>query len=499
MAELDIIIRAKDEASAQLQGISGQINNMSKTMAIAGGIMVAAGTAITGALAMTVKAAAKEEAGIVRLSTALGNMGISYDEVRGSLEKWIDTQQQKTAVADDAQRESLSSLIVATGDLTKAQELLTTAMDLARWKNIDLKTASDILVRVYAGNVETLSRYGIVVKEGATETEALAEIQRLAAGQAEAYGRTMAGQFELLQNNIGDLKEAIGTALIPAFSGLIEKANEWVQIVKEWISIHPELTKIIVWLTGATGIALLTSGLGLLALVMVAKVIPATIAMITALWALVAAKLAAMAATGVLAPAVIGLAAGIGLLTYGIWELAKSQTAQINTTLQAAQATNKQTDASIKAASAQDLYSTKVAKTTNEIEAQTKATETQTKAIETLRQETMRSFAGMGAHLAPGSRLAELWAGTGRKRDIALAQQLELEGFTLQAQQLRDIIGEYQHGGIVRETGLAYVHKGETVIPANANITIPIYLDGDLITTRVERRMMDRVRLQGIG
>ena len=86
------------------------------------------------------------------------------------------------AFADDDQRASLQRLVSVTGDITKALELQRTAMDLARLRGMDLATAGDLIGKVYAGNLGTLSRYGIVLKKGTTATEALAEIQRRAAG-----------------------------------------------------------------------------------------------------------------------------------------------------------------------------------------------------------------------------------------------------------------------------------------------------------------------------
>lgn len=55
----------------------------------------------------------------------------------------------------------------------------------------------------------------------------------------------------------------------------------------------------------------------------------------------------------------------------------------------------------------------------------------------------------------------------------------------------------YQRGGPVLATGLALVHKNEFILPANTLITIPVYLDGELIAEKVIRRIGDRARLQG--
>ncbi len=237
---LQIIVNARDNASKTLEGIEKKIGMTRQQMKITGTAMLGAGTLMAAGLVSAANAAAEEEAGVLRLSVAMRNAGLSYDDSRESLEQWIDAMQQKTSVADDQQREALANLITVTGDMTEAQNLLSTAMDLARWKNIDLGSAADILTKVYAGNMGALSRYGIIVDENATAVEALAAIQKMAAGQAEAYGQSAAGQMELLKNNVGDLKENLGAALLPVLADVVG----WVQKLVQWLKgLNPQVVK----------------------------------------------------------------------------------------------------------------------------------------------------------------------------------------------------------------------------------------------------------------
>ena len=122
---------------------------------------------------------------------------------------------QSLGFADDEQRDGLAVLVSVTKDHNKALELQRTAMDLARLRGMDLRTASELLGKVYAGNTGILSRYGIVLKEGTTATQAIAEIQKRAAGQAEAYGDTTAGAMEAASIAIDNLKEDFGKLLLP--------------------------------------------------------------------------------------------------------------------------------------------------------------------------------------------------------------------------------------------------------------------------------------------
>jgi hypothetical protein len=314
-AQLNILIRAKDEASKTFADLAKNAEGMSKTYKVAGAAMLAASTAIAVGLALCVKAAAQEQAGIERLRIAMSNVGLSYDEASKSLEGWIDKQAQTTAFADDEQRQSLSSLIALTGDLAESESLLTTAMDLARWKSIDLVTASDLIAKVYAGNSGILARYGIIVKQGATATEALTEIQRLAAGQAKAYGQTLSGQFERLRNNVGDLKEAIGAVLMPVVTRIVELINQFVQVLK---NANPGLLQLGVAGGVATSALLGLGGSFLLLLGFLPNIIKGLATVNAFLTSSTAATIGFSLAVGGLITAIAIAMVGLGMLIYHI-------------------------------------------------------------------------------------------------------------------------------------------------------------------------------------
>lgn len=169
---------------------------------------------VTGAIGDSVKAAIEEAAGQKRLAQSIQENSASWDGNTAAIERTI-TARERLGFADDVQRDSLAFLVSVTGDHTKALDLQRTAMDLARLKGMDLNTASELLGKVYAGNMGTLSRYGIVLEKGATATEAIAEIQRRAAGQAEAYGDTTAGAMERAGIAVDNLREDFGAGLMP--------------------------------------------------------------------------------------------------------------------------------------------------------------------------------------------------------------------------------------------------------------------------------------------
>lgn len=205
----------KDAKSSILAGVG--LGAGVTAFAALGSAASAAGDFIMG----SVKAAAEEEVGIRRLTVAIEENVAGWDGNIEAIERVID-EREKLGFADGEQRDSLAVLTSVTKDHNKALDLQRTAMDLARLRGMSLGAASELLGKVYAGNLGILSRYGIQLARGTSATEALAEIQRRAAGQAEAFGETAAGAAAALAIEWENLQEEVGEALLPV---LIELAN----------------------------------------------------------------------------------------------------------------------------------------------------------------------------------------------------------------------------------------------------------------------------------
>jgi hypothetical protein len=190
--------------------------------AAAKGFAIAAGAAVAvgGAMFAAARAAAEEDASIARLNAAISANTTITDEQTKQMDAAIEAR-QNLAFSDDALRDSLSRLIPRTGDVTKAIELQSIAMDFARLRGVDLSTASDLVGKVFSGNTSILSRYGFTVEKGATATEALAMIQEAAAGQAEAYGNTTQGALESIQIAIDNTVEDIGRVVLPILAEVL--------------------------------------------------------------------------------------------------------------------------------------------------------------------------------------------------------------------------------------------------------------------------------------
>ena len=205
-------------------GKSGGAKSILQGVGMGAGIAAfnALGTAMSGAVSYVgdlVQGAMDEEAGIKKLTTALDSNVKGWDGNTDAIEKVIK-KRVLLGFSDDEQRESLALLVGATGDVSTALNTQRTAMDLARLKSIPLKEASEALVRVEAGQYRMLKSLGIELPKNATQTDALAAVQRVAAGQAQAWGETTAGALSSMQLAIEDAGEEIMINLLPAIKGV---------------------------------------------------------------------------------------------------------------------------------------------------------------------------------------------------------------------------------------------------------------------------------------
>lgn len=251
-AALELLIKldGANKAGQELDDLGkkgGGLGDVFKTGAmIAGGAILGLGAALIGATA----AAADEEKGIARLNNTLKNAIPNWDGNTDAVEAYISKQEQ-LGFADDQLRDSLNFLVRQTGSLTEAQELQTTAMDLARSANIDLATATKAVGKVDQNSIAILKKLGIQVTENMTKEEALTAIRASSAGASEAYANTTAGAMERIQNTFSNVIETIGGAVLPLISGPLQAFADWFQSPEVQAGIQAIATLIGETLVGA--------------------------------------------------------------------------------------------------------------------------------------------------------------------------------------------------------------------------------------------------------
>jgi hypothetical protein len=172
----------------------------------------------------------EDEQSIERLSAALKGSIPNWTGSTAAIEATLKAR-MRLGFTDDDQRNSLVSLLAATGDVTEALRVQRVAMDLARLKNIDLASAADALTKVEAGSYRILKSLGIELADGATQMEALAAVERVATDQAEKYANTTGGKMLAAQVKIGESTERLGQSFAQLGSVALPIAADGFELV----------------------------------------------------------------------------------------------------------------------------------------------------------------------------------------------------------------------------------------------------------------------------
>ena len=292
---LEMVLTMRDEASAEMQKVEKGLGGVNKAALAIGGAAVIAVGAFAKGMMDCVDAAAEEEVGLVRLQAQVLQTGAEWGAASAEIETYLAAQTKRVGLDDGEGRSSLTNLTCVTGDYKKAMDLLPVAIDLAKAKNIDLATATDLVGKVQMGNTEILKRYGIQLADNkeledahtaackadaaaqeavqkatlavdtalrmygptskqyliaqqsvrdATNNAGLAHAKLVLAtqevsaamdaagspmdqlsakvkGQGEAFAQTAQGQMQIFNIQMGNLKETIGAAVLPAFTAVI--------------------------------------------------------------------------------------------------------------------------------------------------------------------------------------------------------------------------------------------------------------------------------------
>ena len=170
-----------------------------KKAAVPAGLAIAA----LGAVAFdAVKAFAEDDAAAQKLATTLGNVTGASDAQVASVEAFITKTSMAAAVADDELRPALDSLVRGTGDVTKAQDLLSLALDISAGTGKDLGAVSDALSKAFNGNLGPLKKLdpalASLVENGASADEVFAALGKTFSGQASTAANTTSGKMKNL-------------------------------------------------------------------------------------------------------------------------------------------------------------------------------------------------------------------------------------------------------------------------------------------------------------
>lgn len=231
LGDVDNLNKSLKTATADVETFGDKMGKVGKMV----GAAFVAAAAAAGAYAVKigidgVKAAIEDEKAQTQLALALENATGATKQQIAATEQSILQMSLASGVADDQLRPALARLVRSTGDITQAQDLLTTALDVSTATGKPLETVANALGKAYDGNTAALGKLGIGLSSAELKTMNFTQVQSkltdLFGGAAARNADTYAGRIARMQVAFDEAKETIGFALLPILEKVINFINQ---------------------------------------------------------------------------------------------------------------------------------------------------------------------------------------------------------------------------------------------------------------------------------
>jgi len=231
LGDVDNLNQSLKTATSDVESFGVKVGKVGK---VVGAAFIAAAAA-AGAYAVKigidgVKSAIEDEKSQTQLALALTNATGATNAQIAATEQSILQMSLATGVADDNLRPALQRLALSTGDISKAQDLLATALDVSAATGKPLETVANALGKAYDGNTAALGKLGIGLSAAELKTMTFTDVQNqlttLFGGAAAANADTYAGRIERMKVAFNEAKETIGYALLPILETVMKFIND---------------------------------------------------------------------------------------------------------------------------------------------------------------------------------------------------------------------------------------------------------------------------------
>ena len=228
------ILADVDDLNKKLKAANGDVQDSATNMekfgkAASAAFAVAATAAAAYAIKIGVdgvKAALADEQSQVRLASALNNATGATKAQIAATEESIDKMARATGVADDQLRPALARLALSTNSTSKAQELLSLALDISTQTGKPLEGVANALGKAYDGNTAALGKLGVGLSSAELKAMSFTEVQTklsdLFGGAAAKNAETYQGRMDRLKVAFDESVEAIGYKLLPILQSLLD-------------------------------------------------------------------------------------------------------------------------------------------------------------------------------------------------------------------------------------------------------------------------------------
>jgi phage-related protein len=231
LADVDNLKKQLGQGEKEVQSFGSKVAEFGKKAALAFAAAAAAAGAYAAKLAIEgVKSAIEDQKAQESLRRTLENVTKATDDQVAATEKYISKTAVAVGIADDELRPSLDRLVRATGDLTKAQQLQSIALDISAGTGKSLQAVTEALSKAQEGNLGGLTRLGVGLTAAEVKTlsfeQITAKLGQTFEGQAAAAANTFQGRLDRLNVVLDEAKESIGFALLPILERLLSFVND---------------------------------------------------------------------------------------------------------------------------------------------------------------------------------------------------------------------------------------------------------------------------------
>lgn len=242
LADVDNFTKNLKTADKDVATFGDKVSEFGKKAGLAFAAAGAAAVAYAGKLAVDgVKAAIEDAAAQTKLALTLKNVTGATENQIAATEDYITKTSLAFGVTDDQLRPSLERLSRATGNLQKAQELQTVAIDVAAGSGKSLEAVTNAMAKAAEGNTAALGKLGIGLSSAELKTMSMEQITaKLAdtfANQASTQADTFQGKMTRLQIAFDEGKETVGAFILDAITPMVEIiVNKVVPAIQDFTS-----------------------------------------------------------------------------------------------------------------------------------------------------------------------------------------------------------------------------------------------------------------------
>jgi hypothetical protein len=186
---------------------------------------VAAVGALAAGAVLSAKAAAEDAREQAQLARQINASTTATEAQIAATNEYIMQQELLSAISATELRPALAILVRHTGDLAKAQQLLSLAMDVSVGTGRDVFDVAERMAEGFTGVLTPLEEldYGLVqsIENGASFDDIMGSLAATFGGAVAKDAETAAGRFARMQVQMQQVQETIGYALLPIIEKLL--------------------------------------------------------------------------------------------------------------------------------------------------------------------------------------------------------------------------------------------------------------------------------------